>query len=800
MSEKPPIEIPGYELLKEIGSGGMATVHLAVQKSLDRKVAIKILRTSPNEADPERTEKRFLREGKTLAKISHKNVCGIYDIAQVGGVAYIAMEYLEGGTLVDLLRKGITAGEAVAITVQVAAALQEAHAQGIVHRDLKPANVMMRGGKVPVLTDFGIARELTADQTKITAENMIVGTPIYMSPEQVSGGEVDGRSDLYSLGIMFYELLTGQPPYQGDTPIAVCMQHLTAPIPKLSGELSELNPVLEKMLAKKREDRFDDLQQFTRSLRDAFVHSDSFREVLRFNPNTPWSDQLRELGFSFDTLRDAELRAAVRKQDPNAAGRTTAKSRPVKAKPETPAPRKPAPAAPAPARSSAPAARPKWLIPAGAVGLVAVIGLIAWMFLGKSELTEVQLTQLRALSGSFDGHLDKGELLAPEEQNAMTVLIAMQKTDSTGEHPLVIEREQAFSKSLEDRLQSMIKGRQFAEAGDMLTQAEDILDDDQYETWVTTLASARDTALKDDRIIALIGELEQIQERPGWLREPRLSAALQELAIEAGTEDRRYQAAVSKLGDTLTPLLDKAIADNNLERAQDLRENIVDLLPKSAYALQADAKVDKLAAQLAAEQTRSALAALLQQPRLGVNGVTQAVGWIDSLRRAELSNAQLGPLERQFREKVVAEADAANRSNNQQVARALLDPSLERFPDDRELKLVQAKVAQAEARIAQELAAEQERLRAGRLALDATPWAKVVSVTAADGQAVDLQGKTTTPFYLTVPEGDYTVVMQSPDGQTQQGQATVNRGKDSLARLQFATIDADSYLREAGYR
>ncbi|NJR44058.1 serine/threonine protein kinase [bacterium] len=120
--------------------------------------------------------------------------------------------------------------------MQVASALQEAHTQGIVHRDLKPANVMMRGGKIPVITDFGIARELTSHQTKITVENMIVGTPVYMSPEQVSGGEIDGRSDIYSLGIMFFELLTGNPPYKGDNPIQLCMQHLTAPVPELPEE------------------------------------------------------------------------------------------------------------------------------------------------------------------------------------------------------------------------------------------------------------------------------------------------------------------------------------------------------------------------------------------------------------------------------------------------------------------------------------------------------------------------------------------------------------------------------------
>lgn len=411
-------EIPGYRILRLLGTGGMSTVYLAVQLSLDRQVAVKVLRSAP-EDDPERTEKRFLREGRTLARISHKNVCGIYDIAKVGDIAYIAMEYLDGGTLVDRLRRGISVGESIAVVVQLASALDEAHQLGIIHRDLKPANVMLRGGKVPVLTDFGIAREMTAAQTRITAENMIVGTPIYMSPEQVSGGEIDGRSDLYALGVMFFELLTGQPPFRGDTAIAVCMQHLTAPIPALPADLADLQPVLETMLAKKREDRYADMGEFTRALRAVFVSSEALRNVLAFTPDMPWSEQLRELGFSFDTMRDAELRAALAaKGQRREAGARTAPGPAVPAAPK-------ASEAPAPmARRTAP-----WKALAATAVAIAVLAAAGWWFTrpqpepvasaSPAALDETTLLALKALQDEFQRAVNAGDLYAPRGRSAL---------------------------------------------------------------------------------------------------------------------------------------------------------------------------------------------------------------------------------------------------------------------------------------------------------------------------------------------------------------------------------------------
>ena len=424
---QPQPEIPGYQLVKQIGSGGMATVFLAVQLSLERRVAIKVLRTVADD-DPDRTEKRFLREGRTLAKITHKNVCGIYDIAKVGNIAYIAMEYLDGGTLVDKLRLGVSASEAISTVVQIASALEEAHKLGIIHRDLKPANVMLRAGRIPVLTDFGIARELTSSHTRITAENMIVGTPIYMSPEQVSGGEVDGRSDLYALGIMFFELLTGQPPYRGDTPIAVCMQHLTAALPTLPAELEDLQPVLDRMLAKKREERYADMLVFTHALRDVFVGSEALRHVLRFSPDMPWSEQLRDLGFSFDTLRDADVKAALEAQRNRfAPGPRSAKS----AKLPPPKPKARSREADEdvnyrPARRSS----PKWVMALVATLILLVGALGVWWWQKQPRVpNERDLQALSLLQDQFGERVNAGKLFSPPKDNALHFAREMHKID-----------------------------------------------------------------------------------------------------------------------------------------------------------------------------------------------------------------------------------------------------------------------------------------------------------------------------------------------------------------------------------
>ncbi len=290
----PVYQIPGYELGVKIGQGGMASVFIAVQRSLDRKVAIKIMRHIGDGSE----EKRFLNEGRTMARLPHPNIVGVFDISQGDGLSYIAMEYLDGGSLSDRMKDGLTLSEAIAVVVQIADALQFAHDNGVVHRDLKPGNILFRGKKTPVLTDFGIARVAGSDAMRLTQTGMMIGTPTYMSPEQAQAGPVDGRTDQYSLGVMFYELLARKILFDFETPMQVAYAHVNTPPPRLPDRVAFAQPMLDRMLAKSPNDRYPDLKAFARDLRSLVTANDSLQQRLSVDPGHSVSERLRALGFS----------------------------------------------------------------------------------------------------------------------------------------------------------------------------------------------------------------------------------------------------------------------------------------------------------------------------------------------------------------------------------------------------------------------------------------------------------------------------------------------------------------------
>ncbi|NMY99950.1 serine/threonine-protein kinase [Pseudomonas proteolytica] len=247
--------IPGYDIDGEIGEGAMASVYLATQRSLERKVALKVM-AAALAADPSFCE-RFLREGKTLARLSHPHTVTIHDIGNVGELYYMAMEYLPNGTLKERIAAGLTPEQGLVYIRQIASALGYAHAQGLVHRDVKPANILFRADGTAVLSDFGIAKSLD-DRTQFTQAGFAVGTPSYMSPEQARGQEIDGRADLYALGVVLYEILVGQLPYRGTDALSTALAHLTEPLPELPLHHGRYQEVLKKLLAKDPAQRFPD--------------------------------------------------------------------------------------------------------------------------------------------------------------------------------------------------------------------------------------------------------------------------------------------------------------------------------------------------------------------------------------------------------------------------------------------------------------------------------------------------------------------------------------------------------------
>jgi serine/threonine protein kinase len=260
------MEIPGYTVKRTIGRGGMATAHLAIQESLQREVVLKTVNTSEQESAD--FLERFLNEGRIVASLRHPNIITIYDIGSASNLVYIAMEYVEGGDLKSLIPDGFSPERALEIIACIGQALDYAHGQGIIHRDVKPANILFRADGTPLLSDFGIAKQTRAD-AELTSTGTILGSPFYMSPEQSEGYVVDGRTDIYSLGIIFYEMLTGERPYQGDSAIKVIMQHIQSPMPKLPRSLARYQSLLEKMLAKDRDKRIRDAQTLVHEVRQA---------------------------------------------------------------------------------------------------------------------------------------------------------------------------------------------------------------------------------------------------------------------------------------------------------------------------------------------------------------------------------------------------------------------------------------------------------------------------------------------------------------------------------------------------
>jgi len=523
------IQIPGYEILRPIGSGGMSNVYLATQRSLERKVAVKVMRRSfDHGVDSGQVEKRFLLEGRTLAKLPHRNIVAVYDIVSNDQIAYIAMEYLGGGVLSDRMRSGLSLAEAVPVIVQIASALEFAHSRGVVHRDLKPANIMFRDSGTPVLTDFGIARSQDGATMRLTQTGMLVGTPTYMSPEQINGVAVDGRADQYSLGILFYELLTGAPPFRAETSIAVLMAHLSQPLPPLPAEFRAFDDVIARMLAKDREDRYPNLTEFSDDLKSRLINSDTLLMRLQVDPNQPSSEQLRALGFSTST--------------PGAGG-----------VPRTPVPRAAARAAP---EGDAQRRRSFALIAAGIViALLVIAG--AWMSFGKRpDLSSAEREELVSVwLDRAQKRIDSGQLMEAKEAGDSGAFQYLQKV-------LEAQPDNAKAQTLLDRIATALR-----------TQAEAALAGGNNAAATTLIAQGLQVRPQDAGLLALKARVEQARKgaAPPSPPPPAQSAAPvapATPAVASVVEPAKPTAATDARGELLINALPWANVEAVLDEAQ----------------------------------------------------------------------------------------------------------------------------------------------------------------------------------------------------------------------------------------
>jgi eukaryotic-like serine/threonine-protein kinase len=241
--------IRGHRFVRELAIGGTSAVYLAESERAGEMVVLKVLRDSPTAGDEHTQFTRFLQEYELISKVRHPNVVRIFDLGIADDHAYLAMEYFPRGDLRSPIASGVDGSEALAYLAQMAAALEVVHAVGVLHRDLKPGNIMLRADGSVALIDFGLAKHVQVD-AEITATGEIFGTPYYMSPEQGHAQPLDERSDLYSLGVIFYELLMCQKPYVAQSPMGVIYMHANAPIPLLPESLRNYQQLLNKLLAK----------------------------------------------------------------------------------------------------------------------------------------------------------------------------------------------------------------------------------------------------------------------------------------------------------------------------------------------------------------------------------------------------------------------------------------------------------------------------------------------------------------------------------------------------------------------
>ena len=248
------IEVSGYTLVKQIATSNFSSVFLARSEGLRRNVVLKVMTRGESQREVSDAE-RFQREYEIISSIKHRAIAEIYDFGSEAQRLYLAMEYFPCGDLRDRLRNPLSVAESLYYLRTIAEALRAIHAFGILHRDLKPANVMLREDNSPVLIDFGLARRSLED-AGTTGVGQVLGSPFCISPEQAQGHRVDARTDLYSLGVMFYEMLTGHRPYLGRTAIAIMAQHARSPIPTLPQALAVQQPILDRLMAKRPSARY----------------------------------------------------------------------------------------------------------------------------------------------------------------------------------------------------------------------------------------------------------------------------------------------------------------------------------------------------------------------------------------------------------------------------------------------------------------------------------------------------------------------------------------------------------------
>lgn len=696
-------DIPGYEMISELGEGGMATVFLAIQHSLDRKVAIKVMRRELRVSSgpmPE-FERRFLLEGRTLAKLPHRNIVAVYDIVTREDIAYISMELLEGGTLAERMLGGLSLGEAIGVVVQLANGLEYAHRNGVIHRDLKPSNVMFRDPTTPVLTDFGIAKQSDVLASRITQTGLVLGTPTYMSPEQASGRDIDGRADQYALGILFYEMLTGSPPFTGENPMAVLMGHALQPPPPLPDDLKPLQPIFDRMLAKEPNDRFTNLQDFVKALRGLVVGNDALVKQLGAITTASTSERLRALGFSgeytggdsgfaLDLLRMPQTDPSIQPHNTSSMFIRVMQ-------------------------------RPR-LMAIVAAGLGALIlGLVLWAALAPRTLSQDDQYLVRTLLREADRMVAGGDLLAPPGANAFEDLQKILQKDPGNEQAL--ELMARIADLLRADAEKSLASGDFDAASEKANQALLVVPEDpDVQALVKRIAAEKEQRLVAAQVNDLLKKAD-VAEKRNQRSGPDGAYALLRMALSLSPLNKQVQGRL------------KTITDAEFARVRDLLQSgETDAAQQALGGLQAEFGSDPAFARLSQEVTMAGQARAREvriekllddaSTALAANQISEPAGnnafeWFEQARQVDAESDSVASFKEKLSARILADAIAAQSRNDIETAldRAELalrvDPKLSEAAEIRDR--AQQSLGSQRAAIASQLNLARSAIASGRL-------------------------------------------------------------------------------------
>ncbi|MGE5167787.1 MAG: protein kinase domain-containing protein [Deltaproteobacteria bacterium] len=669
------IEIPGYKILRQLGRGGMATVYLAMQESVQREVALKVMSPSLL-ADPDFGE-RFLREARIAAKLHHRNVVGVHDVGRTGEYHYIAMEYLGGGAVLAKDGTPRPVGFALRVTREIATALNYAHAKGFVHRDVKPDNILLREDGSAALTDFGIARA-SDSATHMTRTGTVIGTPHYMSPEQARGRPLDGRADLYSLGVVLYELLTGRVPFHADDSLAVGIMHITQPIPILPERLYALQPLLNRLLAKQPEDRFQ----------DGAAVADAIEQI-----------ELAIARGEHPELADSSTPLPRRTSGDEAATRAIPTTPPAgvrhRAEPSlgrlddianAPMHRPPPHRAATPERG-----RRRWIFAAIAVVLVAVLAL--WFFQNRLRGL-LPNTELNTLIARGDKALAEGNLVGNHNDSARELFQAARTLDPDNDAARTGLNK--VGERLIEAARAALTRNDFSTAQSDLDQANEVLGGGKE---VEDLKAALHAAQTRNTASASLLAKADAALAAGKLVGSGSAAETYQRVLDADMTNGLALNGLKKVAEAVAQQARDAIAANNVDQANQLIAELAQLSPNHPAIPELRGAIAKLhaGAEQALEDTLSRAEAQQRAGRIG--GADGALALFQSALKSDPANVRAKNGMAKLAQTLIAQANAALDDDNATQAAALLQQAAQAAPDSPALREANARLGDARERL-----------------------------------------------------------------------------------------------------